>query len=723
MRQQDQGTMLESLRSIDQRSRSIAYMAAIVEGSQDAIYSVSLDGRIQFWNAAAQALFGYTAQEAIGQPVTLIIPPERLAEEQQIIEAAMRGGSLEGFETTRTSKDGRRIDVCLSISLVRDSLGTAIGISKIARDIGARKRSEALAEDSLDKLRDSKQRLAREADALARLNAWSSRLWRCRDLHGGLDEMLEAVMQLLGADKGNIQLVNGSGRLTIEAQRGFDRAFLDYFREVTVSDDSACGRALRSGQQIIVEDIELDAPFASCRPIARAAGFRAVVSTPLISGDGTAQGMVSMHFRSVHRPTDYELRCLALYVRQASDFIHRCKVEQVLRRSQELLREADQRKDAFLALLAHELRNPLAPIRHALTVNRRADASSQQRQWADEIIDRQVTHMTRLLDDLLDVSRITRGRLELKKVPTELSAVISAAIETARPLVESKAHRLTLDLPNEAIRLQADPVRLTQVFSNLLINAAKYTDAGGDIRLSGVRTPTEALISVRDNGVGISADSMPRLFEMFAQADNVLERTEGGLGVGLALVRGLVTLHGGTVQVRSDGAGCGSEFLVRLPLGRPEAQVQQRPELNDDVAAGMSLKILVVDDNRDAADTSAAVLELSGHQVHKAYTGRRGLELAETLQPQAMFVDIGLPDVNGYTLAQAIRGSPWGRDVLLVAVTGWGQSEDRQRAFDAGFDQHLAKPVTAEAMESVLRLAARSVPGKSGDGASAGAVD
>jgi PAS domain S-box-containing protein len=715
LREQGQRTMVERLHSTDQPlSRSIAYLAAIVEGSRDAIYSVSLDGRIEFWNAAAQALFGYTAQEAVGQPIALIIPRARVAEEQHIVDAVLRGGRLDHFETTRTTKDGREIAVSLTISLVRDSDGTAIGISKIARDISARKQSEA-------SLRGSKQRLAREADALAALNAWSSRLWRCRDLREGLNEMLDAVIRLLGADKGNVQLLSTDGLLTIEAQRGFDQAFLEHFREVTVGDNSACGRALRSGHQVIIEDVELDEQYASLRLIARAAGYRAVVSTPLISGDGTSQGMVSMHFPAPHRPTDHELRRLALYVRHASDFIHRCKVEQVLRKSEDLLREADYRKDAFLALLAHELRNPLAPIRHALTVNRKAVCTPQQRKWADDIIDRQITHMTRLLDDLLDVSRVTRGRLELKRAPTELGSVLSAAVETARPLLDSKRHQLTLDLPREVIRLQADPVRLTQVFSNLLINAAKYTDAGGHIRLSAARTATEAEIAVRDNGVGISAETMPRLFEMFAQADNVLERTEGGLGVGLALVRGLVTLHGGTVRAQSAGSGRGSEFIVRLPLGQTEPEVLQRHDRINGTTAGVTLKILVVDDNRDAADTCAAVLELYGHEVRKAYTGRGGVELAETFRPHAMFVDIGLPDLNGYALAKAIRASPWGRDVLLVAVTGWGQSEDRQRALDAGFDRHFPKPVAEDAMESVLHTIQNPVVGQRPEAAASGA--
>jgi signal transduction histidine kinase/ActR/RegA family two-component response regulator len=376
--------------------------------------------------------------------------------------------------------------------------------------------------------------------------------------------------------------------------------------------------------------------------------------------------------------------------------------EEQLRQSEEALRDADHRKDEFLALLAHELRNPLAPIRYALAANRKAERTPEQRRWADEIMERQVTHMSRLLDDLLDISRITRGKLELKKVPAELTSVLSAAIETARPLLDAKQHTLALEFPREAMRLEADPVRLAQVFSNLLINAAKYTDPHGNIQLNARREGEEIVVSVRDNGIGISAQMMPRLFTMFAQEEGIGDRTEGGLGVGLALVRGLVALHGGTLRAHSEGPGCGSEFVVRLPVSEPALAI---PQLSDaaDTVAGIGLRVLVADDNRDAADTCASLLESWGHHVQTAYSGRQVLELAEIFRPHAMLLDIGLPDLSGYILAKRIRESTWGGRILLVAVTGWGQDEDRRRAYEAGFDHHLAKPVAAEAIESVLQ--------------------
>jgi signal transduction histidine kinase/ActR/RegA family two-component response regulator len=464
---------------------------------------------------------------------------------------------------------------------------------------------------------------------------------------------------------------------------------------------------LRSGQRIIIEDVEAEAPL---RAPARAADYRSVVTTPLIGGDGKPLGMLSAHFRSVHRPGERELRRLDLYTLQASDFIQRCRMEQALRHNQEALHEADRRKDEFLALLAHELRNPLAPIRYALATSRKAGRTLEQQKRAEEVIERQVAHMSRLLDDLLEVSRITHGTLELKKSRTELTVVLGAAIEAARPILDSRHHTLSLDLPKQTVRLEADPVRLAQVFSNLLINAAKYTDAGGSIELRATREESAVVVAVRDNGIGISADMMPRLFTLFSQAHTALGRSEGGLGVGLALARGLVALHGGRVEARSDGPGRGSEFIVRLPTGVPALEVSQVDVRADGPATDAGLKILVVDDSQDAADTCATVLELSGHEVQTAYSGRRALELARTFRPHALLLDIGLPDVNGYELARTIRAAPWGGGMVLIAVTGWGQGKDRRRALEAGFDHHLTKPIAAETLESLLQSLDRSEP-------------
>ncbi|HWS61162.1 MAG TPA: PAS domain S-box protein [Steroidobacteraceae bacterium] len=675
----------------------LALLAAIVESSDDAIVSKTLDGRILSWNAGASRIFGYTAEEVIGRPITIIIPPELHEEERRILEQVRGGQRIEHFDTIRIAKDGRRVFISLTVSPVRDSRGVIIGASKVARDVSERKRAEHA-------VLESERRLATQADALAKLNELSTRLWRSGSLNEGLDEILAAVIDLLGADKGNIQLLDAEGsKLSIVAQRGFEPDFLEFFGEVSATDDSPCSRALRSGQRILIENVETDGPDAPFRAVARAAGYRSMISTPLTRADGAPLGMVSSHFRLVHRPSEQELRRLDLYLRQASDFIQRCRLEQELQQSEEALRDADRRKDEFLALLAHELRNPLAPIRYTLAANRKTGRTPEQRKRAEEIIERQVTHMSRLLDDLLDVSRITRSTLELKMNPTELTLVVGSAIETARPILDTKHHSLSVELPKQAVRLEADAIRLAQVFSNLLINAAKYTDPGGHIQLRAAREGNEIVVAVRDDGIGISADMMPRLFEMFSQAQAALGRAEGGLGIGLSLVRGLVTLHGGSVEAHSDGPGRGSEFIVRLPARTPAEEPADIEVEADAPVAGAGMKILVVDDNRDAADACAALLELSGHHVQTAYTGRRALELAETFRPHVLLLDIGLPDLDGYQLAAKVRATPWGRGIALIAATGWGQEEDRRRAFDAGFDHHLTKPIAAETVESLLQ--------------------
>jgi len=499
-----------------------ALLAAIVDSSDDAIISKTLEGKILSWNRGATRIFGYEPHEAIGKPITLIIPTELHSQEQQILEKLGRGERIDHFDTVRVTKDGRRIAISLTVSPVRAADGTVIGASKVARDISERK-----------------------------------------------------------------------------------------------------------------------------------------------------------------------------------------FVEQRLRESEEALRLADRRKDEFLALLAHELRNPLAPIRYALAANKKPGRTPEQCRQAEEIIERQVMHMSRLLDDMLDISRITRGALELKKTRTELTSLIGGAIETARPILDEKHHTLALDLPSEPVQLEADVVRLTQVFSNLLINAAKYTDAGGRIQLRARPQGNEVLVSVSDNGIGIPADMLPRVFDMFFQSHAAVARAEGGLGVGLSLVRGLVRLHGGSVEARSDGPGRGSEFVVRLPWGAGTQNVVDTEAEAEQISADAGLKILVVDDNRDAADTCAMLLEASGHHVQTAYTGRQALELARTFRPHALLLDIGLPDVDGYQLARQVRSTPWGRSAVLVAVTGWGQEEDRQRAVAAGFDQHLVKPISAETVETLLHSLAR----------------
>jgi PAS domain S-box-containing protein len=378
-----------------------------------------------------------------------------------------------------------------------------------------------------------------------------------------------------------------------------------------------------------------------------------------------------------------------------------------LKNTELALLEADRRKDEFLATLAHELRNPLAPIRNAVRILDSDAADERQRKWGREVISRQVQRMSLLLDDLLDVSRITRGQLELKKDYVELKSLVSVAVETARPLMDAKKHQLVVRLPPDSIRLEADPLRLSQVIGNLLTNAAKYTDQGGRIELDARIENAELRITIRDNGIGLSEHVMPGLFTMFSQVNSAVDRAEGGLGIGLALVKGLVALHGGRVEVRSDGLGTGSEFIVYLPrrLLAPPAAVAPPEEPAHGAANASNVRrgrVLVVDDNRDAAESLGVVLRFMGYEVSIAYGGAEALEVAARERPRAAIIDIGMPGMSGHEVARRMRLEAWGRNATLVALTGWGQETDKQAARAAGFDNHLTKPVDPEDVEAVL---------------------
>jgi PAS domain S-box-containing protein len=358
------------------------------------------------------------------------------------------------------------------------------------------------------------------------------------------------------------------------------------------------------------------------------------------------------------------------------------------------LREADKRKDEFLAILAHELRNPLSPIRHAVRIAQAPAAEPAQVDWSLQVIDRQVGYMARLLDDLLDVSRIGRGSLELRMERIQLASAVADAVETARPLLESKRHALTVELADEPLWLDADPVRLAEIFANLLTNAAKYTDPHGRIHLQAQRAGADVIVAIRDNGIGINPEMRPWLFEMFSQARSARERSEGGLGIGLALVQGLTRLHGGTVEVSSAGVGQGSEFTVRLPLASIES-AQRAPAMPDAPRSGKGppLRVLIADDNLDSAESLAILLQLEGHEVRLASNGREAVSLATQFGPDVALLDIGMPEMSGYEAAAQIRAQLDGQSMMLVAITGWGQEQDKQYAARAGFDHHLTKPI------------------------------
>jgi PAS domain S-box-containing protein len=390
-----------------------------------------------------------------------------------------------------------------------------------------------------------------------------------------------------------------------------------------------------------------------------------------------------------------------------------------LKNTERALLEADRRKDEFLATLAHELRNPLAPIRNAVRILDSDAADDRQRKWGREVIARQVQRMSLLLDDLLDVSRITRGQLELKKDYVDLKSVIGIAVETARPLLDSKQHQLTVNLPAGNVTLEADPLRLSQVVGNLLTNAAKYTDPQGKIALHARIQNAELVISIRDTGIGLTSESLPGLFTMFSQVNSAIDRAEGGLGIGLALVKGLVALHGGRVEVRSEGLGKGSEFIVHLPhkvLAPSNAAIQEENTGAANASVVRRGRILVADDNRDAAESLALVLRFSGYEVSIAFNGIEALEVASHVRPRAAIIDIGMPGMSGHEVARRMRLEAWGRNAVLIALTGWGQEQDKQAAKAAGFDEHMTKPVNLDDVERILDDLLSEAPAEPGTG-------
>lgn len=806
----------EALRQSEERFRHLSESLPIV------ITMDAPDGRIEYANPAWYEYTGLSADRA-DEWLSAVHPDDVDTVVRRWEQAAEHGGPFE-IEFRRRAKDGEYRWFFATGRPVYDPEGQIIHWVNCGWDIHDRKLAE-------ERVRESERRLSTELEAMTRLHDVSTRLFTAPDIRAALGEVLDAAVSICGAEMGNVQVYHPeSGGLQIVAQRGFDEAFLAHFKSVTREDNSSCGRALRSGRRVVIEDVENDPDFAPHLDAARKAGYRTVQSTPLLSSRGEILGIISTHCREVHRPSERELRMLDLYARLAADIVARLRAEQSLRESEtrfrvalessavpfvilsavrdeqgrivdfkwayantaaaviigppaaelmgrrvtdilpgswaepgmferftgvieheqpqafevqsyehgingwfymiasplgggialwfaditdrklreQLLREDDRKKDEFLATLAHELRNPLAPIRHAIHIAKSPQASDGQIRWSHEVIERQVQHMSLLLDDLLEVARITRGKLQLRKEVIDLSAVIQGVIDSTRPLIEARHHTLDVRLPTEPLRLEADPMRLAQVFSNLLTNAAKYTDVGGTIGVSAHYEGDIIVARVSDTGIGIPPEALPRIFEMFSQVQHAIDRAAGGLGIGLALSKGLVTLHGGTITAQSEGVGHGSTFTVRLPAFKSE-QATEPPRaspLTAMPAAPQRHKVLVVDDNRDAAESLALLIQLDGHETRLAHDGLEALAVADAFRPDIVLLDIGLPHLNGYEVAQRLRAAHWGAHLTLIALTGWGQREDRERAIHAGFDHHLTKPVDPEVLRSMINMPA-----------------
>jgi CheY-like chemotaxis protein len=375
-------------------------------------------------------------------------------------------------------------------------------------------------------------------------------------------------------------------------------------------------------------------------------------------------------------------------------------------RAEALLKEADRTKDEFLAILAHELRNPLAPIRNAVEIMRRCPIEDPQLIWARDLVERQLGHLARLVDDLLDVSRITRGAITLAREPVSVATVLTRAIETVQPMIVGETHELVIDMRDQSLEVEGDLTRLTQALSNLLNNAVKYTEAGGRINVSVQRAQEMVEVRVKDSGLGISPELLPRLFNLFTQADATTHRAQGGLGIGLALVRKLVEMHDGTVAAYSAGANRGSEFVVRLPLLQNARRRSPAAAIPAARARRLPRRILIADDNRDSLESLAMLLRCDGHEVYTAADGQEALEQAAICKPEILLLDIGMPKLDGVQVGRRVRAEAWGHAMTLIALTGWGQDSDRKRTQAAGFDAHLVKPLDISALAPYLEAPA-----------------
>jgi PAS domain S-box-containing protein len=661
------------------------HLAAIIEGSEDAIVSKDLDGVITSWNAAAERVYGYPAAEIIGKPFSVLVPTDRADEVADMARRLREGIRTDHFETVRRRNDGRLIDVSVSYSPIRSGDGKVTGTAVIARDVTNRKREEI-----------HTRFLADASAVLATLTDEASSLQKVATL---------AVPQF--ADWCAVDTANEKGVLRRVAVAHVDpqkvRLAHELHRRWPPDPNETTGvyEILRTGQPELVPDITDGMLEARVRDkellgIIRELGLRSYIGVPL-SVRGKAIGVIT--FISAESGRRYDANDLAA----AEELARRAAVTLQNAHLYEAVLEADRRKDEFLATLAHELRNPLAPIRNTLYLLKTLGPAGANLDRAIEVMERQVHHLIRLVDDLLDVSRVMRGKIELRPAEVDLATIANDACESAKPLFDSRSVSFGCSLPDRPVWVRADPVRMGQVFSNLLTNAAKYTEPGGTVNCVVESAGDQAIIRVRDTGVGIAPEMLGRIFDLFVQADTSTAKTHGGLGIGLTLVRNLVEMHGGTVVAKSPGLGAGSEFIVSLPLlrktdGLPARSDEPKPE----AAPASHRRILVVDDHADAADSLVQLLRVEGHDVRIARSGSEAVLAATSDPPEVILLDLGMPGMDGYEAARWIRANPAARNTTIIAVTGWGQEEDRRRTREAGFNHHLVKPVDLDQLRELL---------------------
>jgi PAS domain S-box-containing protein len=693
----------EALRRSEVEFRSLFELSAI------GMAQCSRDFKYFRVNRKFCQMLGYSEQELLRLTFLDVTHPDD-RDVSAIQVSAGFAGELAGsyLEKRYVRKDGEIIWALVNWVIIPDAEGRPLHTVASVQDITARKQAE-------EALRESESKHASEAKTMRDLYDSSARLQSAPDLHVALDEILQSSIRLMRADFGNVQLYDAERKvLRLAALHGFDERLVETFRVVGADDDTACGRALRGGTRAVIEDVERDELYAPYRKAAAAAGYRGVQSTPLYDREGALLGVLSTHWRAPHRPSEQDLLTLDLYARQAINFIIRARAEEASRESERRTQEhsaelADlhRRKDEFLAMLSHELRNPLSPILNAARILRLQKDENPLQQQARAVIERQVDQLSRLVNDLLEVSRVITGTIRLRPERLDVRGVVEQALESARPLIDQRRHQFIVSLPSEPVWLEGDVARLEQVVVNLLNNAAKYTNEGGKIWVDLRPEGDEVALRVRDTGVGIAPELLPRVFDLFTQADRTPDRSQGGLGIGLSLTQKLVELHRGKIEAHSAGLGQGSEFIVRLPVLPPSEMGTDTTSTATAKQAARDWRILVVDDNVDAANMIAMTLQLFGHQTETVYSAQSALETAVECRPDFVVLDIGLPGMDGYEVARRLRQIPQLKDTRLIAATGYGQDADRQRSEKAGFDYHLVKPIDPEKLQTVLEMLGR----------------
>jgi PAS domain S-box-containing protein len=634
---------LQELAQAEERIRSV------VNHVVDGIISIDEHGTVTTFNPAAERIFGYAAAEVIGQNVKLLMPEPYQGEHDGYIANYLRTGQAKiigiGREVVGRRKDGSTFPMELAISAFR--LGERRHFTGIVRDITDRKRAE-------EELRQAEERM-----------------------RSVVNHVIDGIIMI--DERGRIESFNPAA----EKLFGYTRA------EVV-------------GQNV---KVLMPEPYHSEHDHY----IQNYVTTGVAKIIGIGREVVGRRRDGSTFPMELAVSAFHIGPRRyftgiVRDITERKRLEQELRQRLADLADADRQKNEFLAMLAHELRNPLAPMRNALHLMRMPGADGTMVTQARDMMERQMHQLVRLVDDLLDVSRIIRGKIELRKEPVDLAVAVSRAVETAQPVVEAQGHQLTVSLPERPLWVDGDLIRLSQVIANLLTNAAKYTDKAGRITVKLEGDGGEAVVRVRDTGVGIPPELQPRIFDLFVQGDRTPARSQGGLGIGLTLVKRLIEMHEGSIAVASAGVSQGSEFTVRLPA-LPEGQGSEAPGaagFRAHVTDALRKRVLVVDDNVDAAESIAMILRVSGYDVRCVHDGLSVVPAAKSYRPDVVVLDIGLPGLSGYEVARELREQPEFKRTPLVAVTGYGQEEDRRRSQEAGFDCHLTKPVDPEALQAFV---------------------